>query len=68
MLLAAKLAGPTGRVIAVEPDPSNFAQLTRNRALNGATNVQPHRVVVGGADGRPPLLPKRRPRGTAATP
>lgn len=50
-ILAAKLAGPQGRVIAVEPDPSNYAQLTRNIALNGATNVTPYRVAVGGTDG-----------------
>ena len=50
-ILAARLAGPQGRVIAVEPDPSNYAQLVRNIALNRATNVTPYRVAMGGSDG-----------------
>ncbi|HYE98665.1 MAG TPA: FkbM family methyltransferase [Planctomycetota bacterium] len=36
---AARRVGPTGHVIAVEPDPINFAELERNVRRNGLTNV-----------------------------
>jgi FkbM family methyltransferase len=38
-VLASKLVGPTGRVIAFEPDPTSFRLLERNVARNGCTNV-----------------------------
>jgi FkbM family methyltransferase len=38
-LLAARLVGPTGHVVAFEPSPLNAAQLERNIDLNGFTNV-----------------------------
>lgn len=38
-LLAAKLAGPAGRVYAFEPGPENFRLLRRNVAENGYRNV-----------------------------
>jgi FkbM family methyltransferase len=38
-LLAAKLVGPEGTVIAFEPLPSNVEQLQKNVALNNYTNV-----------------------------
>ena len=38
-VLASKLVGPTGRVIAFEPDPRSFQLLERNVARNGCTNV-----------------------------
>ncbi len=38
-LRLARSVGPTGRVIAVEPDPINFELLSRNVALNGYQNV-----------------------------
>jgi len=38
-LLAAKRVGPKGRVIAFEPEPTNFAILKRNVEANGLTNV-----------------------------
>lgn len=40
-LLAAKLVGPTGRVITFEPSRRIFEQLESNIALNGFTNVEP---------------------------
>ncbi len=38
-LMFARLAGPTGKVYAFEPDPENFALLRRNVELNGHANV-----------------------------
>ena len=38
-LLAARLVGPTGHVVAFEPSPVNAAQLERNIDLNAFTNV-----------------------------
>ncbi|HVK18491.1 MAG TPA: FkbM family methyltransferase [Fimbriiglobus sp.] len=38
-VLAARLVGPTGRVIAFEPDPRSFELLRRNVERNGCTNV-----------------------------
>lgn len=38
-LLFARAVGPTGRVIAIEPDATNFDLLRKNIALNGYQNV-----------------------------
>lgn len=38
-IYASKVVGPTGRVIAFEPDPYNFRILTRNIELNKLKNV-----------------------------
>jgi FkbM family methyltransferase len=38
-LLAARLVGPAGRVFAFEPEPRNFACLSRNITLNGCGHV-----------------------------
>ena len=37
---ASKIVGSRGLVVAIEPDPENFAILTRNIALNNLQNVQ----------------------------
>jgi FkbM family methyltransferase len=34
-----RAVGPSGRVIAVEPDPDNLALLRRNLQQNGCANV-----------------------------
>jgi len=39
-LIFAKLVGDEGRVIAFEPDPSNFALLKKNVEINGFKNVE----------------------------
>jgi FkbM family methyltransferase len=44
-LLAARLVGPSGRVIAFEPAPSTYRLLAENVARNGYQNV----TLVGGA-------------------
>jgi FkbM family methyltransferase len=38
-LIAAKKVGPSGKVIAIEPDPENCTLLQMNLELNGLTNV-----------------------------
>jgi FkbM family methyltransferase len=38
-LYAAKAVGPSGKVIAFEPDPAIYKKLAANIALNGLTNV-----------------------------
>jgi FkbM family methyltransferase len=45
-LLAARLVGPHGRVVAFEPDPSNFQCLGKNICLNGYSNVVPVNLAV----------------------
>jgi FkbM family methyltransferase len=50
-LLAAGLVGETGRVIAFEPEPANFALLQQNIALNGYHNVVPVQKAVSDRDG-----------------
>lgn len=39
-LIASKLVGPTGKVIAFEPAPRNLAYLRQHVEMNGADNVQ----------------------------
>jgi FkbM family methyltransferase len=40
-IIAAKRVGPTGKVIAIEPDPQNFKILRKNILLNQLSNVEP---------------------------
>lgn len=51
-LLLSRLVGPSGRVVAFEPDPSLHALLCENCAANGAQNVAPHRLALGSAPER----------------
>jgi FkbM family methyltransferase len=46
-LLASRIVGPGGRVVAFEPDPRTRAVLERNVAANGATNVVVVPCAVG---------------------
>jgi FkbM family methyltransferase len=46
-LLLARFVGPTGRVWAFEPDPSNFAALQRNVRANGYSNIETINKAVG---------------------
>lgn len=47
----ARLAGPTGRVYAFEPDPLMFAALRENLAANRATNVETFACAIGAEPG-----------------
>lgn len=51
-LLGARLVGETGRVYAFEPDPTSFALLRRNVALNDLHNVVLEQKAVSDAPGR----------------
>lgn len=50
-LLLARLVGPEGKVIAIEPDPDNFALLKKNVEVNGYHNVELHQKAVSDAAG-----------------
>jgi FkbM family methyltransferase len=51
-LFMAGLVGPTGRVIAFEPDPDLVALLRGNCAVNAAANVEAHGAALGSTPGR----------------
>lgn len=55
-LLAARLAGPTGRVEAFEPLPAAADGLRRHVTLNDAQTVTVHEVAVGARGGRAQLM------------
>lgn len=46
-VLASRLVGPSGRVLAFEPDPYNFAALTYNVRRLADENVSLHERVLG---------------------
>lgn len=67
-LIAAAAVGPSGRVLALEPDPRHFAQLTRNRDLNGFVQLQPIQRAASARSGRATLVgfaAAERNRGTS---
>ena len=45
-LLASRLVGPTGRVIAFEPSPRNLEFLRRHLTMNSVQNVEVHPLAV----------------------
>jgi FkbM family methyltransferase len=63
--LLAKLAGPSGRVIAIEPEPANLALLKTNVAANGLEQVvKIFPVALGATEGTATLnLYKNSNRG-----
>jgi FkbM family methyltransferase len=50
-MLEARLVGPSGKVIAIEPMPENSAQLSKNVEANGYQNIHIHKVAIGNKDG-----------------
>ena len=50
-VLAAKLVGPTGHVLAVEPLASNALQIEHNAGLNAFTHVLIRQAALGFQDG-----------------
>jgi len=50
-VMASLMVGERGKVVAVEPDPSNFERLLANISLNRLKNVIPLRVAASDSDG-----------------
>lgn len=50
-LMASRLVGPKGRVIAFEPEPHNYELLERNVKANGLNNVMLHKKAVADKSG-----------------
>jgi FkbM family methyltransferase len=50
-LWAGRRVGPTGLVLALEPEPSSYAKLERNLALNGMSQVHPLPWAAADRDG-----------------
>jgi FkbM family methyltransferase len=50
--VAARLVGPSGRVLSFEPGTEAFSVLTKNIELNHLTNVRAHRAALSDRDGR----------------
>ena len=46
-VLAASIVGPSGRVIAIEPDPNNFSWLRRSVEENAIPNAECHQIALG---------------------
>jgi FkbM family methyltransferase len=49
-VLAARLVGPTGRVISFEPFPANAQQIAHNARLNGFANTSVRAEALGGSN------------------
>lgn len=54
-LLASSRVGPTGRVIALEPNPDSFDRLMKNLSFNRITNVTSFDCGAGDSEGSTPL-------------
>jgi FkbM family methyltransferase len=50
-MLEARLVGPSGKVIAIEPMPENSEQLCNNVKNNGYENIHIHKMAIGDRDG-----------------
>jgi FkbM family methyltransferase len=55
-LLSAYLAGPSGRLLALEPHPALVAMLRENVRLNRLDHIECHDVAAGRARGLAPLI------------
>ena len=53
--LAAKYTGPTGKVIAVEPDETNCHYIQKTASLNLFSNIDVHLIAAGDYDGEAKL-------------
>ena len=50
-VLASRAVGPSGRVIAIEPDERTYAQLLKNIQMNRLSNVTPLQLALGETQG-----------------
>ena len=51
-VIAARLAGPDGRVVAFEPHPANARQISHNARLNPTLSVEVRAEALGAFDGQ----------------
>lgn len=58
-ILAARLIGSQGRVLAIEPELACFQQLVKNAELNNLANIIPVNVAVGAFEGTVSLCVSR---------
>jgi FkbM family methyltransferase len=63
-VLASRLVGPAGRVLAFEPEPRSHALLARNVAENGCANVRLFAVALSERGGEAVLFADRENLGT----
>jgi FkbM family methyltransferase len=54
-----KKVGPSGTVLAIEPEGTNFAILTLNKRINNLTNVIPINLALGSNQGKGKLVVPR---------
>lgn len=54
-LLEARLVGPTGKVIAIEPEPGNARLFLQNVQANGYRNIVFHQLAISDRNGTLPL-------------
>ena len=50
-MMEARLVGPEGKVVAIEPMPDNSEQLCINVKNNGYQNIDIHKMAIGDCDG-----------------
>jgi len=50
-MLEARMVGPTGAVIAIEPMPKNSERLCQNVQANGYQNIRIHKLAIGDRNG-----------------
>lgn len=62
-LWASRYVGTSGRVLAIEPDPANFAILVQNLSVNGCANVEPVCKALWSASGTMSLFQNPTNRG-----
>jgi FkbM family methyltransferase len=55
-LLASRLVGKSGKVIAIEPQERLASLIEESAGLSGATNIEVHRVACGSVNGEKELL------------
>jgi FkbM family methyltransferase len=66
-LIASRVLGPAGRVIAFEPSPRNLGFLRQNLSLNGITNVEVLDFAVSDSEGETRFFVGNDPRVSKMT-
>jgi FkbM family methyltransferase len=62
-VIFSEATGENGKVIAFEPDPTNYSLLIKNLKVNGCTNVMPEQEAVAGKTERLQLFLSLRSKG-----